>query len=75
LLQESTEKWPVSGVNRILEQAVPIYNKSFPRLFHGLSRNDVLSGKIPDSKMFAEKIQQAKEKRPHINRSNTCGVC
>jgi len=62
-------------VVRILDQVIPIYNDSYPFLFYGRSRNDVLSGKIPDKHLFSEKIRQAKLNRLDINRSNSCGVC
>jgi putative transposase len=64
-----------NDVIRILEKAVPEYNDNFPDAFHGLSRNDVLNGEIPDRHRFADQIRQAKENRPAINRSQTCGVC
>jgi putative transposase len=60
---------------KILEASVLLYNESMPGVFYGLSRNEVLNGKIPDKHLYSIKIKEARLQRPEINRSQTCGVC
>ncbi len=62
-------------VIQILSEAVPEYNNGYLSEFYGLTRNDVLAGKIPDRHLFAERIRMAKEARPSVNRVELCGVC
>lgn len=42
---------------------------------YGLSPDDALAGRMPDKRLFREKIEQARAKRPEINRNQVCGLC
>ncbi|PKL29725.1 MAG: transposase, partial [Spirochaetae bacterium HGW-Spirochaetae-10] len=42
---------------------------------YGLSPDDVLAGKMPDKRLFREKIEQARANRLEINRNQVCDVC
>lgn len=41
---------------------------------YGPSPDDVLAGKMPDKRLFSEKIEQARANRPGINRNQVCGI-
>ncbi|EHQ04831.1 hypothetical protein [Leptonema illini] len=62
-------------VIRILEKAVPEFNSRPHGQLYGLSPDDVLAGKMPDKRLFREKIEQARANRPEINRNQVCGIC
>jgi transposase InsO family protein len=62
-------------VIRILEKAVPEFNSRPHGQLYGLSPDDVLAGKMPDKRLFSEKIEQARANRPEINRNQVCDVC
>jgi hypothetical protein len=62
-------------LKQILDKSVTQYNEGMPSVFYGLTRNEVLNGKIPDRHMYSYKIKEARLARPEINRSQTCGVC
>jgi hypothetical protein len=62
-------------LKQILDKSVIQYNEGMPSVFYGLTRNEVLNGKIPDKHLYSDKIKEAKLLRPEINRSQTCGVC
>ncbi|MDI7208878.1 DDE-type integrase/transposase/recombinase [Leptospira santarosai] len=65
----------IQEVIQTLETAVPLYNSRPSGVLFGFSPEQVLNGAIPDPRRFSKQIKSAAEKRPNINKSESCFLC
>lgn len=62
-------------LEKALAQQIERYNHTPKFALHGLTPAEVLAGQIPDPKIFADALRDARIERIAVNRAAACGVC
>ena len=64
-----------TNLRNALAPIIDRYNHRPQFVLHGLTPLEVLAGQIPDPRMFAEQLADAREERKVANHANLCGRC